>query len=340
MMLSMAQHAAKTIGHGPLWLQRLASLKVTLLLLLLLVTGVTAYYFNGRQGQLLLATPLLLLTVNLLAAIVVHPRFRHHPPLLVFHLALLALLGLVTIGRLTYLEGQVEVTSGGAFPGTLHHNNAGPLHDWRLGQVQFRLEQFSIDYDIGGNRGKTRCLVHWLDEEGRRRQGTVGDHHPLVLHGYRFYTTHNKGFAADFLWHPESGEAEQGTVHFPAYPGHKHRQAMEWQPPGYNERLWTQLDFDETIIDPEEPSQFRPPREHHLIVRYGEHRHELRPGERLALPGGTLEYRGLTTWMGFKVRSDWTMPWLLAAVLVAVLSLGWHYWRKFASKPWLEEESN
>jgi cytochrome c biogenesis protein len=30
------------------------------------------------------------------------------------------------------------------------------------------------------------------------------------------------------------------------------------------------------------------------------------------------------------------MPWLLAACIVAVVSLAWHLWRKFSARPWLE----
>ena len=66
-------------------------------------------------------------------------------------------------------------------------------------------------------------------------------------------------------------------------------------------------------------------------------RYELHPGQSLDLAGGRLTYKELRTWMGYTVFYDWTLPWLFAAGLIAVLSLGWHYWRKFATRPWLEE---
>jgi hypothetical protein len=38
--------------------------------------------------------------------------------------------------------------------------------------------------------------------------------------------------------------------------------------------------------------------------------------------------------MGYTVFSDWTMPWLIAACILAVASLGWHFGRRFAATPW------
>ena len=43
-------------------------------------------------------------------------------------------------------------------------------------------------------------------------------------------------------------------------------------------------------------------------------RAELAPGERVAIPGGTLIYERLSTWMGYRVSYNATLPWLLAAI--------------------------
>jgi len=90
------------------------------------------------------------------------------------------------------------------------------------------------------------------------------------------------------------------------------------------------------ILDPEQPSQFRIPEEHHLVLRVDEQRYELRPGDGVELRGGRLVYDELRTWMGFTVSSDWTLPWLFAASLFAVLSMAWHFWCKFNHRPWHE----
>lgn len=325
-------------GLPPL-LRALGSLRLTLLLLLLLALSVGLYMAGGREHNLLIALPLLGLAANLLAAIAIHSAFRRNIPLLIFHLALLALVILVAFGRLTYLNGEAEVTSGSDFSGELNNIDAGPLHNWDGRLQRFHLAGFSIDYDPGVQRGATHAHVEWLDSENIHRQGIIGDHLPLVLDDYRFYTTHNKGFAARFQWLPANGRVKQtGSVHFPSYPAHELRQAQRWQLPGNGPELWSQLDFDEVILDPAHRSQFKPPREHTLVIRLGDTRHELHPGESLQLESGVLTYVELGTWMGFRVSYDWTLPWLLATGLVAVASLGWHYRRKFAAKPWLEED--
>ncbi|MCW8918341.1 MAG: cytochrome c biogenesis protein ResB [Gammaproteobacteria bacterium] len=320
------------------WLQRLASLKLTLVLFGLLLLCVGLYYASAPRYPWLISLPLLLFSANLFAAIATHPTFRRQLPLLTFHLALLALITLLAASRLSYLDGELEIAAGERFSGQLTAHEAGPLHRWGLDQTAFRLDDFSIEYQPGPNRDATRSTVTWRDAGGELRQGVVGDHRPLVLNGYRFYTTHNKGFAPAFVWQPDDGRPSQrGLIHLPAYPIHEHRQAQEWTVPATDLTLWTQLQFDEVIIAPDRASTFHAPRQHTLIVRHGESRHELQSGEGIALPGGRLIYQELRTWMGFKVTSDWTLPWLFAAGVIAMLSLGWHYWRKCASQPWLRE---
>ncbi|HEY5898848.1 MAG TPA: hypothetical protein VIV54_14870, partial [Burkholderiales bacterium] len=154
------------------------------------------------------------------------------------------------------------------------------------------------------------------------------------LAGYRFYTSSNKGFALLLGWRGADGALQRGTVHLPSYPMYDYRQAQEWTPPGAKQSLWLMLDFDEVLIDPQKRSEFRVPSDHALVVRIGDERLLLRPGQRLAAAGGVLTYEGLTTWMGYNVFYDWTLPWLLAAGVLAVAALGWHFWRKFSREAW------
>jgi cytochrome c biogenesis protein len=119
-----------------------------------------------------------------------------------------------------------------------------------------------------------------------------------------------------------------GAVHLPSFPMHELRQSREWPLPDGRE-AWVMLQFDETLIDPGKASAFRLPEAHRLVVRIGETRAALAPGERVALDGGTLVYEGLASWMGYRVAYDPTLPWLLAASLLTALSLAWHYARKF-----------
>ena len=70
------------------------------------------------------------------------------------------------------------------------------------------------------------------------------------------------------------------------------------------------------------------------MVRVGEERRELKLGESLRLAEGVLVYNGLRSWMGYTVFYDFTLPWLLAACVLAVVSLAWHFLSRFSARPW------
>ncbi len=317
----------------------LGSLKLTLAIFGLFAVLVVAVYLSNVLDGWVLALPFGLFAVNLLAAVTTNPAFRRQGGLLLFHLALLALVALLAASRLTYLRGQLEITEGEWFDGRLTGYEAGPLHPWHVQAVRFRQLPFTIEYHPGRERGRTLSRMAWQDEAGQIREGVIGDHHPLVIAGYRFYTTHNKGFAPLFRWQPRGGGAAQtGSVHLPSYPAHEYRQALEWTIPGTAHRVWTLLEMDEVVLDPLRPSRFRIPRDYRLVVRIDGQRHVLRPGDTVALSDGELTFLSLRQWMGYSVFYDWTIPWLLAACVVAVLGMGWHAWRKCASRPWTAED--
>lgn len=315
-------------------LKLLASLKLTLVGLILLVPASLAIYLLEQNAAPWLAAPLLLLGINLIAAVATNGVFRKNTPLLVFHLALIVIVLLAAVGRLTYLKGGAEVTEGAAFHG-LKHSEAGPLHPWHIDRVQFINEGMEIHYSPGPHRAvrvSTVSRVRWTDANGVEHSGEARDNRPLVLLGYHFTVSANKGYAPVLLWQPKNGEQVLGAVHMPSYPAGA--QDTTWRPPGTQEGFWLSLPFQETIIPDDHPSQFRLPHDRRLVVRKGGGRWELQPGERVSLPDGVLEYRELRTWMGYVVTYDWTVPWLLAASLVAVLSLAWFFWSKFAARPW------
>lgn len=319
------------------WLGALGSLKLTLPALVLLALGVAVAYDRQGEGQATwpLVLPLSLLAANLAAAVAGNRAFRRQAALLVFHLALLAIIVLIALGRLTYLRGAAEVVSGGEFDGLILRD-AGPWHNGDLAAVRFRSEGFAIRYAPGLQREGTVNRVTWRDAGGLPRHADIGDQVPLVIRGYRFYTTHNKGFAPVFLWQPERGEALRGGVHLPAYPLHDYAQEQRWRLPDSGQEIWVMLKFAEVLLDPARHGEFRLPERHQLVVRAGDQRAVLVPGGRLALPGGTLVYEGLRTWMGYAVFYDWTMPWLLAACALAVIALAWHFHGKYFAQAWRE----
>ncbi len=264
-----------------------------------------------------------------LAALLTQPRLRADFALFVFHLALLALLALAALGRLATLTGTLELAQGEVFDGQLLTREAGPLHPDRLSRLRFVNDGFTIDYAEGWRRGRTANDVRVFGDDGRVASVRIGDIDPLVLEGYRFYTTPNKGFAVVLRWVPRDGRpAERGTVHLPAYPMHEHRQAQSWRIPGTAREAWVMLDLEAPAIDPTRASSFRVPGAHRLVLVTGADRRELRPGDTVALPEGLLVYEGLTAWMGYKVFYDPTLPWLLAAAAVAILALSAFFWRR------------
>jgi ResB-like family len=315
-------------------LSALASLKFTLVIILALAVGVVLAYTSRAPAVWALVGPLVAFALNLAAAVVTNPVFRRQTPLLVFHLALIAIVLLVAIGRLTYLKGQLELAEGETFDGRLTQEESGPWHPRHLDELRFSNEGFTVEYAKGVRRGATRNRVAWTDADGVVQHEVIGDQNALVLRGYRFYTSFNKGYAPTFIWHPDGGEPMLGTVHLPSYPLHEYKQALEWTPPGSKTPLWVMLQFDEVILDPDKPSEFRLPAKSRIIVRTGNERHELKPGEAMRLPDGVLVYDGLRSWMGYTVFYDFTLPWLLAAGGLAVASLAVHFWKKFSSRPW------
>lgn len=310
----------------------LGSLRATLGWFALLALVVLAGRVVEAGWALALGLVLAGLALNLLAALVVHPALRRQLPLLVAHLALLALVALAGLSRLVSLEGRFELAEGVEFDGTLLDARRGAWHHDALQRLRFRHAGFEIDYAPGRKRGATRNPVAWVDDEGQLQRAVIGDHRPLRIDGYRIYTSPNKGFAPLLRWVPERGEPLRGTVHLPSFPAHELRQHREWPLPD-GRVAWVQLVIDEPLIDPGAAARFRLPQRQHLVLRLGEQRAELRPGESLALPGGTLVYEGLRTWMGYRVHHDPTLPWLLAAALLAALSLGVHYTLAFAPRP-------
>jgi hypothetical protein len=327
--------SAEADGGGN-WLRlpaMLASLRLTLASLVLLLGAVVYIYDHAGEADatLPLVLPLSLLSLNLLAAIATNKAFRRQLPLLVFHLALLAIIVLVAVGRLTYLRATTEVVSGGSHL-ALERIEAGPWHGGAKDALGFDNLGFSIDYKPGLQRDATVNRVRWRDENGIPHTTEIGDQVPLVIRGYRIYTSSNKGFSALFHWEPLQGEAELGSVNFPGYPLHRNDQTTAWRLG--SDELRVRLNIRGQLIDPKAAGSFRLPGEHDVTLETPWRVATLKPGEALRVPTGRLVYVGLTTWMGYNVFYDWTMPWLLAACALAALALGWHFWRKFALRPW------
>lgn len=323
----------------------LGSLKFTLAAMILFAAAVLFSYSLPISVSWAISPPLFILAVNLLAAVVTNPLFRKETGLLVFHLALISLAIFAGLSRLTYLRGNVEITEGLVFDPALADVDSGPRHNFKLDSVRFVNEGFKINYDEGPIRRDTYNHITWYDDNGASHSQIIGDDYPLVIKGYRFYTTANKGFAPIFTWYPETGsgsaggsEPITGSVHFPSYPTYRKEQSKVWKGPGGME-IMTKLLFDEVIIDPKKPSGFRLPKDKRVLVQVRKKSMVLKQGDSIKLddlPKGRLVYREMRTWMGYFIFYDWTTTWMLASCGVAVIGLALHYYGRFSRTSWLE----
>lgn len=292
----------------------------------LLAAGTLLSYDRPGAGSGPVVLPLGLLALNLAAAIALRPALRRGG-LGLFHGCLLALLLLAGWGRLTHLDGRVEVTEDAPLDAQQVEVTAqGPWHGEGWRQLAFRQGGWEVDYAPGVRRAHTRSQV-WLPGEAAPR--TVGDDTPLVLDGYRLYTTHNKGFAPILRWQADGGDPVLGALHLPSYPLFDYQQENRWSAPdGRPLRFW--LRIERTL--PENAAWTLRPKDVPavLVVEAGGQRRELRPGDSIQLPGATLRYERLAGWMGYKIFYDPTLLPMLVAAVLGVLGLAWHLWGRSA----------
>lgn len=308
-----------------------ASNRSTLVLLVVLALSITLYYQVSLPQRIwIIALPTGLLILNFLLALATRDILKNNLPLMIFHFAMIALVLLAFAGRMSFFKATLELAEGEEFVGQLENVQQGPWHRYGLSGAKFINLGFQIRYHQGIKRDKTLNQIRLTLPDGLQRSLEIGDHVPLVMGHYRFYTSHNKGYAPVFEWQPfAASESTVGSIHLPAYPTHEYRQALQWKIPGTETELWTMLMIEENVLPEDREFDFRVPQLHQLVVRHQEQRYELQPGDTLELPGGILRYQKLTTWMGYKVDYDWTRPWLLAAALIGLAGLFLHFITKF-----------
>lgn len=316
---------------APRWVQALASAHWTVLFFLLTAAAALAVAHGVMVATILMTAPFVMLAANLAAAIYANARFRADLPLLLFHLALVLLVMLFVLARLVYLDATAILTSGTAFEGQLQREERGPLHGGRVQDLRFANDGFTEDYYARGN-GKfhaTYNRVRWQDETGQWHAAQIGDDRPLLLNGYKIYTTRHRGFSPVFKWQPNAGGEELGTVPLSALKDGAYATSSGWQLPS-GAQAWAMVHIDA----PDE--QRRRNRndlgasevEHSLVLRVGGRHDVLRVGQSVDLDDGKLTYVRLNSWMGYRITYDPTLPWVMATILIALGSLIWFYWRR------------
>jgi cytochrome c biogenesis protein len=270
--------------------------------------------------------PLGVFALSLLAAVASNSRLRKDAALLGLHLGLLLFVLLLGAARLTYFDGAVTLTQGAPFEGRLDLDRRGPLHPGGVEALRFANEGFTEEFGERARWKSTRNRVRWWNAQGRSEVAEIGDDHPLVLGGYRIYTTHNRGYSPVFRWTAADGREELGTVQLRAG---EFDQANSWQLPGGPE-IWAMLAPAEQVALARGARRVNLGEDslaHRLVIRAGARRELLQPGGSLDLPGGRLTYVALESWMGYRIVYDVAMYWLMAAATVTLVCMTAFYAR-------------
>jgi cytochrome c biogenesis protein len=300
-------------------LVRAASPRLTLAGFFALAAIVIATQSGDAVSGVWLVAPLALLWLNLLAAMGTH-RVLRRGGLGVFHAALLVALVLVALGRLLHFDGRVEVTEGGRLDGAaIEVTSSGPWHGdaWRA----LRFEQGAIAVDYAPSLKRAATVSEVLRPGGALAR--VGDTLPLVLDGYRFYTTHNKGYAALIEFAPPGAPPERGALHMPSYPLFDWKQEQSWRAPnGAALRFWLRPDAPAAA---DARWRFDPSRaQATLVVEVDGRRSELRAGDAIDGAFGRLRYERVVGWMGYRISHDATLLPLFWCAALGIAGLAWH----------------
>lgn len=250
----------------------------------------------------------------------------------VFHWGLLAIIVVILVGSLQRSEGLMGVPVGRSVPdapdsyGVL---NAGPLHAWGGERRIIRVDSFDKDYRAGGiDRGPTPS-VSVLDAQGRvLRSQHIYPNSPLQIGSLTIHPA-EWGFAVAMSLLDAKGtavstatklvdvsqEAADGTVPLGALTlagvGGQGQQTIVTTVPLLRQG-------GESIVPPDLTA--------HLVVTAADGAKVadkvLAPGESLALPSGlTLRVDDVSFYARLSVVDDGTIPFLYAAMALAVLGL-------------------
>lgn len=317
-------------------LRRLASLRLTLIGMLSLLGTIFFTYEQPERLAELIVYPLLLLAINLLAALFSNVRFRYQPWLMIFHVCLLLVVVLAGTGLLLRFEGRVEIAEGQHFrDATVHPVTQGGWYQSALHQVDFIQGPIEVDYHSDLRRGTTRSILQLPGMAVTNEQLIqIGDQQTYQSANYRFATTSNKGYAARLAWQDaHTRQTMQGFVHFPSFPAKDWKQEMRWRTPrGEIVQLTLKLD---SPVKQDANWTLRSAVPAYLHIKGDEQSVELAYGEALNMQTGTLRFEGVVLWMGYQVDYNPLLPWLFTAALCAVLALGMHFHSRF----WAREKN-
>ncbi len=311
-------------------LRKLASLRLTLLSMILLAVLAVLGSRDADIGTGVTVVPLVILIVNLVAALLTNRSFRTQTGLLVFHIGLLLVFACIGLTLLLRYDGHVEIVQGGAFDAALVETvEQGWWHDNKLGDIELYQGEIQINYLPGLNRQDTRSTIEYRAAPGELRRITVGDTRTANIDGYRFAATFNKGFALLLHWAGTDGEEVLGAVHMPSFPEYDWNQVTTWTTPAGQE-VELELDFDQRVSDDRADWMFgRTDLPYSVKVTIsGEPQSRIRGGESVELAGGLVQVVDLRVWMAYQIEYLPFLPWMFVAAMLAIVGLALHFARR------------
>ena len=312
-------------------LRKLASLRLSLVGMALLAVLAVVASRSPDVDAGITVVPLVILVINLLAALVTNRSFRAQAGLLVFHVGLLLVFACIGLTVMLRFDGRVEVLEGTAFDASrVETMQKGGWHDNRLDDLEFYQGEIRINYLPGLNRQDTHSTIEYRAPSGELRRMTIGDTRTATIDGYRVAATFNKGFAVLLQWTGADGSEILGAVHMPSFPEFDWKQVTTWTTPAGQE-LEFELDFDAPVSSDTESWTFGATSMPYTVrvAAAGEAPRILREGDRARLDGGVVRAVELRTWMAYRVESLPFLPWMFVAAMLSIIGLAMHFARRY-----------
>lgn len=311
--------------------RKLASLRLTLVgMALLAVLAV----FASRSAELdagVTALPLVILVLNLFAALLTNRSIRGQTGLLVFHVGLLLVFACIGLTVLLRFDGHAEVLQGAAFDASqVETVEQGWWHDNRLDDIELYQGEVRINYLPGLNRQDTHSTIEYRADSGELRRTTVGDTRTARIDGYRIAATFNKGYAVLLLWTGEDGREILGAVHMPSFPEYDWKQVTTWTTPAGQE-VELELDFDRPVSSDTEAWAFgKTSLPYAVQVSVPDApAQRIREGQSARLVGGAVTAVDLRVWMAYRIEYQPFLPWMFVAAMLSIAGLALHFVGRF-----------
>lgn len=310
-------------------LRVLASLRLTLVGIPLLAVAAFIHSRPDRDAVPLLLIALSVLSANLLAALIVRRGFRRQHGLLVFHLALLAIMLLSMASVMTRLQGRFELVEGQRFdPASVEVTDRGAWHAPTIPALPVTQGRIEVDFEDGTTRRSTRSTLE-VAGASAPDQRLIGDTRGLSIDGYRWVTSSNKGYAVILDWQ-DAGGVLRGALHMPAFPLFEWKQQQRWRTPA-GQWLDVQLDVAPATGRGRWTLQSAGVDARLVVRREGSGSHTLHVGESVRVDAGTLRFAGIRLWMGYRLDYDPLLPWMLSVALLGVAGLSGHFLKRYGA---------